>query len=105
MYKIIILFLLSLTLFTAPSLAKDSKPTPAKTNNQKISIKVEGMVCAFCAQGVEKSFKKKEEVLSTKVDLDKMNVEVEFKKGKSLDQKVLEKMITDAGFKFVGINK
>ena len=45
------------------------------------------MVCAFCAQGIKKNFNGRNEVKETKVDLDKMEVEVIFKKGKSLTQK------------------
>lgn len=74
-----------------------------KTSKEKITIKVNGMVCAFCAQGIEKNMGKREEVQSTQVDLEKMLVEIKFKKGKSLSEKIIKEIITDAGFKFVGV--
>ena len=66
-------------------------------------IKVEGMVCAFCAQGITKNFNKKEEVESTNVNLDKMEVTIKFKKGKSLSEDSIKKVITGAGFQFKGM--
>lgn len=74
-----------------------------KAGKDKVIVKVKGMVCAFCAQGIEKNLGKKEEVQSTKVDLDKMNVEIQFKKGKSLSSESIKQIITDAGFKFVSM--
>ena len=66
-------------------------------------VKVQGMVCAFCAQGIEKNFNKLEEVKSTKVDLDKMEVLIEFKKGKSIGEKKIKEVVTGAGFEYKGI--
>ena len=63
-----------------------------------ITAKVQGMVCAFCASGIEKVFKKREEVESVKVDLDKMLVTITTKKGKKLDKATVEKLITDGGY-------
>lgn len=69
----------------------------------KWTIKVNGMVCAFCAQGIEKNFKKKPEVKSVKVDLDKMEVHLETHPGKALNEKDIADVVTGAGFKFVGL--
>ena len=66
-------------------------------------VKVQGMVCAFCAQGIEKNFNKLDEVKRTKVDLEKMEVFIEFNKGKSIDEKKIKEVITGAGFKYKGI--
>ena len=68
-------------------------------------IKVKGMVCAFCAQGIKKNFNKKKEIKSTDVDLDKMQVTVHFEKGQTLSEKDIEKLVTDAGYKYKGIKK
>ena len=69
----------------------------------KVTIKVNGMVCAFCAQGITKNFKKKKEVNSVNVDLDEMEVTIDVKKGMTLSKKVIEEVITEAGFKYVGV--
>ncbi len=74
-----------------------------RTKDGKVIVKVKGMVCAFCAQGIEKNFKGREEVKATKVDLDKMQVAITLKKGKNLKEEIIEKLITDAGFNYVGV--
>ena len=81
---------------------KTSTKNIKKVGAKKILIKVKGMVCAFCAQGVKKNFNKKKEIKATKVDLDKMEVLLTLKKGKSLSESQLEKTIKEAGFEFVG---
>lgn len=72
-------------------------------DNKGALIKVQGMVCAFCAQGVEKNFNKQDEVKETKVDLDKMEVFIRFEKGKQLNEKEIEKIVTGAGYKYKGL--
>lgn len=60
--------------------------------------KVKGMVCSFCAQGVEKAFRKRPEVESVRVDLDKKTVYLKFKEGKTLSDEEIKKLIGDAGY-------
>lgn len=66
------------------------------------TFKVNGMVCAFCAQGVEKSFNKMDEVHSTKVNLDKMEITVVTTTSKGLTKDTIENVIKEAGFSFQG---
>ncbi len=66
-------------------------------------VKVQGMVCAFCAQGIEKNFKKKNEVSAVEVDLDKMQVLIKFKKGQSLTEASIKEVVTGAGFQYKGL--
>ena len=82
---------------------EDKKAEFKKITKEKVVIKVQGMVCAFCAQGIKKNFNAKKEVKETKVDLDKMEVTVVFNKGKNLSKEAMQKVVTDAGFKFVGV--
>ena len=72
-------------------------------DKSKLVVKVEGMVCAFCAQGIKKNFNALAEVKDTKVDLDTMEVTVMLKDGKSLAKAKIQEVITGAGFKFVGL--
>jgi mercuric ion binding protein len=81
------------------------KLTLEKVDSDKLLIKVQGMVCAFCAQGIKKKFNARDEVKKTEVDLDTMEVEVTIKKGKVLSEMVIKEIITNAGFKFVGLKK
>lgn len=69
----------------------------------KLVIRVKGMVCAFCAQGIEKNFNKQDQVKSTKVDLDKMEVTILLKPGKTLSENTLKSIVTSAGFGYAGV--
>lgn len=59
---------------------------------------VNGMVCAFCAQGIEKRLSKLPETKGVFVDLKNKIVAVEAKDGMTLDKKVLQNEIKDAGY-------
>lgn len=84
---------------------KDQKASLKKTGKDKLTLKVKGMVCAFCAQGIEKNFNKQKQVKSTKVNLDNMEVTIKLHPGKSLSEKKIKKIVTDAGFGFDGIKE
>lgn len=66
-------------------------------------VTVNGMVCAFCSNSLEKKFKKEKAVEKINVDLDKKKVSVKFKKGKSLPDKELNRIIASSGFTVVDI--
>ena len=59
--------------------------------------KVMGMVCSFCANGIEKQLKTVDDVIGVKVDLDNYLVHVQAKN--KLDTELLEKKIVEAGYK------
>lgn len=61
-------------------------------------IEVLGMVCAFCAQGIEKSFGSVEHVKDIFVSLENYFIAIESKDGKSIDEKLIKTIITDAGY-------
>ena len=61
-------------------------------------IEVLGMVCAFCAQGLKKSFGSDENVKDVFVSLENYFVAIESKDGKSIDEKLIRTIITDAGY-------
>ncbi|HCK03996.1 MAG TPA: heavy metal transporter, partial [Methylophilaceae bacterium] len=53
---------------------------------------------AFCAQGIEKSFGSVEHVKDIFVSLENYFVAIESKDGKSIDEKQIRNIITDAGY-------
>lgn len=63
-----------------------------------VETKVKGMVCSFCAQGVEKAFKQRPEVESVRVDLEKKAVYLRFKEGMTIPDEDIKKLIGDAGY-------
>lgn len=68
---------------------------------QSVKATVNGMVCAFCAQGIEKTISKMEATKAVFVDLKSKVVLVEAKDGKTLDQKAIGAAIVDAGYDVV----
>ncbi|MBY0510107.1 MAG: cation transporter [Rhodospirillaceae bacterium] len=72
---------------------------------ETILTSVNGMVCAFCATGIEKSFKKQAAVDTVTVDLDKKLVTLNTKPDKTLDDAVIKKVIGDAGYAVVSIER
>jgi copper chaperone CopZ len=72
---------------------------------ETILASVNGMVCAFCATGIEKSFKKQAAVDTVTVDLDKKLVTLNTKPDKTLDDAAIKKVIADAGYAVVSIER
>ncbi len=64
-------------------------------------ITVNGMVCAFCAQGIEKRLSKLPAVQSVFVDLKSKIVAIDTKEGMKLDPQALTFEITEAGYDVV----
>jgi copper chaperone CopZ len=68
---------------------------------ETIKVTVNGMVCAFCAQGIEKRLGQLPATQAVFVDLKKRVVAVEAKAGQKLDDKLIRAEITDAGYDVV----
>ena len=68
-----------------------------------VKARVNGMVCAFCAQGIEKRLSKLPATQSVFVDLKQKVVAVEAKDGQTLDAKAISAEIVDAGYDVVKI--
>jgi len=65
---------------------------------ETITTTVNGMVCAFCATGIEKTFRKQPEVASVKVDLPKKQVVINTKPGKTLSDARIKEVVTYSGY-------
>lgn len=65
---------------------------------ETVKATVNGMVCAFCAQGIEKRLSKMPATQAVFVDLKQRIVAVEAKPGQKLDGKLITAEITDAGY-------
>jgi mercuric ion binding protein len=63
-----------------------------------IKAEVKGMVCAFCAQGIEKKLKSLNQTQDVFVDLKKRIVAVELKDQQTLPTEDFTKIIQDAGY-------
>jgi copper chaperone CopZ len=65
---------------------------------ETIHTTVNGMVCAFCATGIEKTFRKQSEVASVKVDLPSKQVTIRTKPGKTLSDAKVKEIVTYSGY-------
>ncbi len=65
---------------------------------ESIKATVNGMVCAFCAQGIEKRLSGLPATKAVLVDLKKKIVVVEAKEGQTLDGKAISHEIKEAGY-------
>lgn len=81
---------LALAFTTLPSFAANT-----------LKVTVNGMVCAFCAQGIEKRLAKMGATKEVFVDLKKKTVAIEAKEGQALDNKAISAEIVDAGYDVV----
>jgi periplasmic mercuric ion binding protein len=70
----------------------------AAVSAETIRTTVNGMVCAFCATGIEKTFRKQSEVESVKVDLKEKLVTIKTKPRKTLSDAKVKEIVTYSGY-------
>jgi copper chaperone CopZ len=70
----------------------------SSTFAETIETTVNGMVCAFCATGIEKTFRKQPEVNTVHVDLPKKRVTITTKPGKTLSDAKIKEVVTYSGY-------
>ena len=75
------------------------------TYSKDITVKVQGMVCSMCAQGIHKKFSKIEGVKDIKVDLDSKLVTIITKDDQDLEDKKIKEIITEAGYNVATIER
>jgi periplasmic mercuric ion binding protein len=68
-----------------------------------IRATVNGMVCGFCATGIEKTFKAQPEVKRVDVDLENRLVTIETKQGQRLEDAKIKKLLGNAGYSVIGL--
>jgi mercuric ion binding protein len=83
------------------TLAGVSTLASAKT----IEMDVNGLVCAFCAQGISKSMKAFPASDGVFVSLEHRLVAVHLKDGQDIADAALRKAIVDAGYKLVAVRR
>lgn len=98
--KTLMIATLSIVGFVSPAFAADQAACADKVN-----VKVNGLVCDFCARSVEKIFNARDEVAGIKVNLDAGQIDIDMKSGKSIDDKTLNKLIKDSGFDITNIKR
>jgi len=97
MYKSITVFIL---IFLIPlNLVK------AQSNSVTIALKINGLVCNFCATNLDKTFEDLPEVSNAYVNLKLKTVLIELKPGTDLSFEVLKHTVEKAGFGLKSIER
>ncbi len=68
-----------------------------------IKAKVNGMVCGFCATGIEKTFRAQPEVKTVNVDLENKLVTIQTKQGQTLEDSRIKKLLGNAAYSVVAV--
>jgi copper chaperone CopZ len=89
------------TLFALPFALLLSLAAQAKT----IEMDVNGLVCAFCAQGIEKTLKGFAATDGVLVNLEHRLVAVALKDGADIDDATMRQALTEAGYTVVSIRR
>jgi len=101
--------LAALLLVSVPSAPAWAQPAPATSPEAKqgthIVVQVRGMVCAFCAQGLDKIFKDEAAVAKVDVSLDLERMDIHLKPGGILDDARIRKLVGDAGFDVLQVDR
>ena len=71
----------------------------------EIAVKVNGMVCSMCAQGIQKKFKAEASISKVEVNLDEKMVHLETKGQNDLSDEQIKKVITEAGYSVKEISR
>lgn len=75
----------------------------AMAATQTIKANVNGMVCAFCAQGIEKKMRALSQTKDVYVNLKQRIVAVEVKGGQTLSNDTVKDVIKNAGYEVTSI--
>jgi copper chaperone CopZ len=77
----------------------------ASSTATTIEMTVNGLVCAFCAQGIEKKLRKFPATVEVVVNLEHRLVAVALKDGQDIPDADLRKALTDAGYTVKSISR
>ncbi len=78
--------------------AKTEAQKVTSTEAQEKTVFVKGMVCAFCAQGIERRFSGEPEIENIAVDLSNHQVTLRFKPGQRMDDQRIASLLKAAGY-------
>ena len=81
-----------------------------RTNQQTpiaadVVVAVNGLVCDFCAQAIDRSFRRRPEVNDVRVDLTAKLVSIDFKPNQNIDDNTIRQIVTNAGYTVTAVNR
>ena len=99
------LILLNLVLFLSIVFKLNQINSQENENNEILYISINGLVCDFCARSIEKLFKKKSAVKNININLEEMLVTIFLKKGETINNQIINQIITDSGYELKEIRR
>lgn len=72
---------------------------------KEINVKVQGMVCSMCAQGIKKKFSQIKEVKEINVDLGSKMVAIKTNEDQDIKDEKIKEIITEAGYNVANIER
>lgn len=86
--------------FPLSVVASESPSSPTQSGTSQLrSVKVKGLVCSFCAQGLVKSAKEHPSIAAAEVSLSKKTLDLVIKPSQSLSDEDIKMIVERAGFK------
>ena len=99
------------TMTFGPAAAQPQRHTAQKSASRTLpftpdaTVQVNGLVCDFCAQAIDKSFRRQTAVANVHVDLTAKLVSLDFKPDATLDDAAIRRIVTNAGYTVVAIRR
>lgn len=78
--------------------ASPMAPGWSAAEGSRVEVTVNGMVCSFCAQGIERNLRRLSLTQGVSVDLKQHRVTINVKPGAVVDDQQIRKAIRDSGF-------
>jgi copper chaperone CopZ len=64
----------------------------------EVNVTVKGMVCGFCAQGIEKKFHSHASIDGIKVSLGEKRVKLKLKQGQTITDETIREFLAESGY-------
>lgn len=82
-----------------------SRPAQTAPFAADVVVSVNGLVCDFCAQAIDRSFSRRAEVSAVRVDLTERLVSIDFRPNQTLDDDTIRDIITRAGYTVTNVRR
>jgi len=88
--------------FDVSAQTRGAQTTPIAAD---VVVSVNGLVCDFCAQAVNRSLRRRPEVNDVRVNLTDRIVSIDFRPNQNLDDAMIREIITRAGYSVTQIRR
>jgi len=82
-----------------------SQPAQTAPFAADVVVSVNGLVCDFCAQAIDRSFRRRAEVSAVRVNLTDKLVSIDFLPNQTLDDATIRDIITRAGYTVTAVRR